>query len=65
MPQLIEALDDEFLYVRIFAAEAPGSIGPKAQSARVALSAAANDLILHDEAGWALRRIAGKPGACC
>jgi outer membrane protein assembly factor BamB len=59
VPQLIEALKDEFLYVRIFAAGALGSIGPKAQSAREALSAAANDPALRDEAEWALSRIAG------
>ena len=59
VPQLIEALEDEFLYVRIFAAGALGSIGPKAQSAREALRAAANDPTLHDEAAWALSRIAG------
>ncbi len=59
VPQLIEALNDEFLYVRIFAAGALGSIGPKAQSAREALTAAANDPALHDEAEWALSRIAG------
>jgi hypothetical protein len=41
VPQLIEALEDEFLYVRILAAGALGSIGPKAQSAREALRAAA------------------------
>ncbi len=59
MPQLIEALEDEFLYVRIFAAGALGSIGPKAQSAREALRAAANDPILRNDAEWALSRIAG------
>ena len=59
VPQLIEALKDEFLYVRIFAAGALGSIGPKAQSAREALSAAANNPALRDEAEWALSRIAG------
>jgi outer membrane protein assembly factor BamB len=59
VPQLIEALKDEFLYVRIFAAGALGSIGPKAQPAREALSAAANDPGLRDEAEWALSRIAG------
>ena len=36
-----------------------GSIGPKAQSARAALKAAADDPALRDEAEWALRRIAG------
>jgi outer membrane protein assembly factor BamB/HEAT repeat protein len=59
VPQLIDALEDEFLYVRIFAAGALGSIGPKAQSAREALSAAANDPILRNDAEWALSRIAG------
>jgi HEAT repeat protein len=64
VPQLIEALADEFLYVRIFAAGALGSIGPKAQSAREALTAAADDPALRDEAEWALSRIAGiKPAA--
>src|SRR6185312_16250557 len=63
VPRLIEALDDEFLYVRIFAAGALGSIGPKAQSARAALEEAANDPALRNEAEWALGRIAGlKPG---
>ena len=47
------------LYVRIFAAGALGSIGPKAQAAREALRAAATDPILRDEAEWALNRIAG------
>ena len=56
---LIEALKDEFLYVRIFAAGALGSIGPKAQSAREALKAAANDPAMRHEAEWALNRIAG------
>ena len=60
MPQLIEALEDEFLYVRIFAAGALGNIGPKAQSAREALRAAANDPALRHEAEWALSRIAGR-----
>jgi outer membrane protein assembly factor BamB len=59
VPQLIEALQDEFLYVRIFAAGALGSIGPKAQSAREALTAAAADPALREEAEWALNRIAG------
>jgi outer membrane protein assembly factor BamB len=59
VPQLIEALKDEFLYVRIFAAGALGSIGPKARTAREALRAAANDPTLHNEAEWALNRIAG------
>ncbi len=59
VPQLIEALTDEFLYVRICAAGALGSIGPKAQTAREALRAAANDPALRDEAEWALNRIAG------
>ncbi len=59
VPQLIAALEDDFLYVQIFAAGALGSIGPKAQSAREALKSAANDPALHDEAEWALRRIAG------
>ena len=47
------------LYVRIFAAGALGSIGPKAQAAREALRAAAHDPALRDEAEWALSRIAG------
>jgi outer membrane protein assembly factor BamB len=59
VPQLIEALEDEYLYVRIFAAGALGSIGPKAQSAREALRAAAHDPALRNEAEWALSRIAG------
>jgi outer membrane protein assembly factor BamB len=59
VPQLIEALKDDFLYVRIFAAGALGSIGPKAQSARDALRAAAADPALRDEAELALSRIAG------
>ncbi len=59
VPQLMEALKDEFLYVRIFAAGALGRIGPKARSAREALKAAAADPILHDDAEWALSRIAG------
>jgi outer membrane protein assembly factor BamB len=59
VPQLIEALKDEFLYVRICAAGALGSIGPKAQTAREALRVAANDPTLHNEAEWALNRIAG------
>jgi len=45
--------------VRIFAAGALGSIGPKARTAREALSAAANDPTLGSEAEWALNRIAG------
>ena len=64
VPQLIEALTDEFLYVRIFAAGALGSIGAKAQTAHDALTAAADDPALRDEAEWALNRIAGiEPGA--
>jgi outer membrane protein assembly factor BamB len=64
VPQLIEVLEDEFLYVRIFAAGALGSIGPKAQSAREALTAAAaNDPALRSEAEWALSRIAGVSSA--
>ena len=59
VPQLIEALKDEFLYVRICAAGALGSIGPKAQTAREALIASANDPALRDQAEWALNRIAG------
>jgi len=59
VPQLIEALQDDFLYVRIFAAGALGRIGPKAQLARAALTAAANDPAVRDEAEWALSRIAG------
>jgi outer membrane protein assembly factor BamB/HEAT repeat protein len=59
VPQLIEALKDEFLYVRICAAAALGSIGPKAQTAREALIASANEPALHDQAEWALNRIAG------
>jgi len=63
VPQLIRALDDEFLYVRIFAAGALGSIGPAARAAREALTAAAHDGALRDEAEWALQRIAGvEPG---
>ena len=45
--------------MRIFAAGALGSIGPKAKTAREALRAAANDPTLRDEAEWALNRIAG------
>ena len=49
------------------AAGALGSFGPKAQSAREALRAAANDSALRDEAEWALSRIdgvgSGKPVA--
>jgi hypothetical protein len=59
VPQLIEALKDEFLYVRLFAAGALGNIGPKAHSAREALREAANDPTLRSEAEWALGRIAG------
>jgi len=61
VPQLIAALDDQFLYVRIFAAGALGSIGPKAQAAREALREAAKDPALREEAEWALNRIAGVP----
>jgi outer membrane protein assembly factor BamB len=56
---LIEALEDEFLYVRIFAAGALGSIGPKARAAEDALKEAAKDPALRHEAQWALSRIAG------
>src|SRR4030095_16690282 len=42
-----------------FAAGALGSIGPKAQSARDALRAAASDAKLREEAEWALSRITG------
>jgi outer membrane protein assembly factor BamB len=59
VPQLIEALTDEFLYVRICAAGALGSLGPKAQMAGEALREAANDPALRTEAEWALSRIAG------
>jgi outer membrane protein assembly factor BamB len=59
VPQLIEALKDEFLYVRICAAGALGSIGPQAQAAREALRASANDPALRNQAEWALNRIAG------
>jgi outer membrane protein assembly factor BamB len=45
--------------VRIFAAGALGSIGPKALPAREALTAAADDPALRNEAEWALSRIAG------
>jgi hypothetical protein len=56
-------LRDEFLYVRICAAGALGSIGPNARTAREALRAAAGDPTLRDEAEWALNRIAGvEPG---
>jgi outer membrane protein assembly factor BamB len=58
VPQLIQALKDEFLYVRIFAAGALGSIGPEARTASEALRAAESDPILHNEAEWALNRIA-------
>src|SRR5262249_22816398 len=64
--QLIEALNDEFLYVRICAATALGSIGPKAKRAREALRTSANDPALRNQAEWALNRIEaippGKPG---
>jgi outer membrane protein assembly factor BamB len=56
---LIEALKDQFLYVRICAAGALGSIGPKAEIAREALRTAANDPVLRHEVEWALNRIAG------
>jgi outer membrane protein assembly factor BamB len=56
---LIEALKDQFLYVRICAAGALGSIGPKAEKAREALRAAANDRAMRNQAEWALNRIAG------
>jgi outer membrane protein assembly factor BamB len=56
---LIDALADEFLYVRIFAAGALGSIGPGARTARPALDAALSDPALRDEAEWALHRITG------
>jgi outer membrane protein assembly factor BamB len=59
VPQLIEALKDEFLYVRICAAAALGSIGPKAERAREALRVSANDPALRNQAEWALNRIAG------
>ena len=59
VPQLIGALQDEFLYVRIFAAGALGRIGPKAGPARAALTKAASDPALRDEAEWALSRIEG------
>ena len=59
LKRTIEALKDEFLYVRIFAAGALGSIGLKARSALEALRAAADDPALRDEAAWALGRIAG------
>ncbi len=59
VPQLVEALEDEFLYVRICAAGALGSIGPRAQAARQALIASALEPALHDQATWALNRIAG------
>ena len=59
MPQLVAALDDEFLYVRIFAAGALGNIGPQAQAAVEALRAAAKDPALRTDAEWALSRIAG------
>jgi outer membrane protein assembly factor BamB/HEAT repeat protein len=59
VPQLIEALKDEFLYVRLCAAEALGNIGSEAKMAREPLSVAAEDPALHDQAEWALNRIAG------
>jgi outer membrane protein assembly factor BamB len=59
---LIEALKDKFLYVRICAAGALGSIGPKAQAAREALREAAKDPVLRYEVEWALNRIAGESG---
>src|SRR6185369_12393660 len=59
VPQSIEALKDKFLYVRICAVGALGSIGPKAQAAREALRVAAKDPVLRNEAEWALNRIAG------
>jgi outer membrane protein assembly factor BamB len=62
VPQLIEALQDEFLYVRICAAGALGSLGLKAPGhSRLLrrLRAAAKDPSLRNEAEWALNRIAG------
>jgi outer membrane protein assembly factor BamB len=59
VPQLIEALKDKFLYVRICAVEALGRIGPKAQIAREPLKALANDPVLRHQVEWALNRIAG------
>jgi len=59
VPQLIKALKDESLYVRIFAAGALGRIGPNARMAQEVLRVAANDPALHNEAEWALNRIAG------
>jgi HEAT repeat protein len=59
VPQLILALEDEFLYVRIFAAGALGSIGPKASPALEALKTAAQDPAVRSEAEWAMSRIAG------
>src|SRR6185369_8306826 len=50
-------------YVRICAAGALGSIGPKAQSAREALREAAKDPALRHEAEWALNKIAGVESA--
>jgi outer membrane protein assembly factor BamB len=55
---LVEALNDETLYVRICAAGALGSIGPGAKAALQSLREAAKDPAMHAEAGWALDRIA-------
>src|SRR4030095_7463841 len=59
VPQLIEALNDEFLYVRICAAGALGRLGAEARAAREALRAAAKEPAMRYEAEWALNRIAG------
>jgi outer membrane protein assembly factor BamB len=52
-------LKDDYLYVRICAAGALGSIGPNAATALDALNEAAKDPTLRAEAQWALNRIAG------
>jgi len=63
VPQLIEALKDEFLFVRICAAGALGHIGSGAAAAVGPLRAAATDLSLRAEVAWALERITGEaPG---
>jgi hypothetical protein len=61
-PRLVEALKDESLYVRICAAGALGNIGPGARGAVGSLEEAAKDPVLHDEARWAIDRIAGGRG---
>jgi hypothetical protein len=56
---LIGALKDEFLYVRICAAGALGSIGLKTDVVLAALKEAANDRAMRAEVEWALQQITG------